>query len=101
VDEQAIGFERFLKLESTVKQQGDELQDFGGTLDHLVNTVDTILLPTQKVHSDKLYIHETRTSEAHDYIVSQKGAWAFIQKLAVVIAAAASVATLTMKLMGK
>ncbi len=54
-------------------------------------------MPTVAEHSRKITEHETSKNEAHDFIMSQRGAWAFIQKVGVVIAASASVITMIMK----
>lgn len=108
VNDNSVIFERLVRLEGVVRQQGDQLGDQGGAVDHLVNTMDTIILPMQatltvKVENQQkvLDAHAAVTAEAHDYIVSQKGAWALIQRAGIVIAAIASVVTMALKLAGK
>jgi len=107
-DDRGIIFERLVRLEGVVRQQGDTQNDHGGVLDHIVNTLDTIVLPTQTRQEGQLLNqqkilddHAKITIEAHDYITSQKGAWAFIQRALLVVAAAASLITMMMKLLGK
>jgi hypothetical protein len=85
---------RLSLLESSVKQMGQEVDDHGGAIDHLVNTVDSVILPTLKNHSDVIAVHDAHTQEAHDWIVSQKGAWQLIQRAGIVIAAICGVATM-------
>ena|SRR5579872_556114 len=105
-DDRGIIFERLVRLEGVVRQQGDRQEDHGGVLDHLVNTLDTIVLPTQAKHDGQLTNqqrmlddHAKVTSEAHDYIMSQRGAWAFIQRVLLVVAAASGVITVIMKVL--
>lgn len=93
--------ERLAKLEERVDGLCEDVEKQGGTLDHLINTVDTILLPGNANHAVKLEEHEAMTKAAHNYIVSQKGAWAFIQKAAIILAALTGTATFVMKLSGR
>jgi hypothetical protein len=89
--------DRLWKLEEAVRQHSVDLEDQGGTLDHLVNTVDSIVLPTLKAHGETIAAHAVATTEAHDYIMSQRGAWSLIQKGGIVIAALTATGTFVMK----
>lgn len=98
--------ERLVRLEETVKAHTDDLEKHGGTLDHIVNTMDSILLPTQKVHMEKLLELRTERDEdrkdvrtMQDYITGQKGAWALVLKAAVIIGASSSLTVLIMKIL--
>jgi len=92
--------ERLVRLEEVVKGHDEDIENLGGTLDHVVNTVDTILVPQQIVNTERLAEHDKVTREAHDFIMSQRGAWAFIQKFGIVVAAISSVVLLVMKIWG-
>lgn len=92
--------ERYQKLEDRVRELEEGQEGAGNTLDHLVNTMDSIVIPKLNNHQEKIDAHEAVTKDAHDFITSQRGAWAFVSKAAVVIAAGASVATLVLKLKG-
>jgi hypothetical protein len=105
-DERGIIFERLVRLEGVVRQQGEQQDDHGGVLDHLINTLDTIVLPTQTKHDSQLQNQQKMldeqaktTSEAHDYIMSQKGAWAFVQRVLLIVAATSGLITLVRSLL--
>jgi hypothetical protein len=93
--------DRVVALEHLTRQHGEQIEDMGGTLDHAMNTIDSILLPTQKVHGDKIADCETIASDVHDWMTQQKGAWAFVQRFGIVIAALSSLVVLVMKILGK
>jgi hypothetical protein len=93
--------DRITRLEELVKAQAKEIDDYGVTIDHLCNTQDSILLPTQKQHSEKHMQTDILTKESHDYIWEQKGAWAFVQRFGIVIGALSSLVLLCLKLWGK
>ncbi len=99
-DEANEQLKQFIELVHVVRQHGKELEEYGGVLDHLTNTVDTILLPQQRSHTEKIAELKTRhdaleedRAEVHKYISEQKGAWALVQKVGIIIAAIASVLT--------
>lgn len=97
----ALDLERFLRLEQTVTQHGKEIEEYGGTLDHLVNTVDTILIPTQASHTIDIIECKQRSQRSHDYITKQEGVGAFVQRALLIVGAFCAVATLIMKLAGR
>ncbi len=100
-DEANEQFKQILSLEHTVRQYGKELEEYGGVLDHLTNTVDTILLPQQRSHTEKIAelkirhdsLEEDR-AQVNKYISEQRGARALVQLIGIIVAAAASVAAL-------
>ena len=94
--EQRVAF-----LERDVKANAEDIAAQGGTLDHVVKTIDTILVPTQDAHTKDLIEVRQRTQASHDFIVKQDGFWAALQRIALVIGAVSAVATLVMKVMGK
>jgi hypothetical protein len=93
--------DRVVALEHLTRQHGEQIEDMGGTLDHAMNTIDSILLPTQKVHGEKIADCETITSDVHDWMLGQKGAWAFIQRFGIVVAALSSLVVMVMKILEK
>lgn len=90
-----------LLLEQTIKQHGEDIEAQGGTLDHVVKTLDTIVIPTQDSHSRDIIECRQWGRASHDYITEQKGAWAFIQRAVLILGAGAALLNLGMKLWGK
>jgi hypoxanthine phosphoribosyltransferase len=92
----AIGTEneRIARLEQKVLVLDKDLADMGGTLDHVLNTVDTIILPEQRSHSEALARHSPIVADALDFMQSTRGAWAFVQKAGIVIAALSGLVTM-------
>jgi hypothetical protein len=93
--------DRVVALEHLGRQHAEAIEDMGGTLDHCVNTIDSILLPTQKVHGEKIADCESITTDLHDWVTQQKGAWAFVQRFGIVVAALSSLVVMVMKILGK
>lgn len=84
-----------------IQQHAEELEGHGETIDHIMNTLDTIVIPTQKVHAESIARHERVTEEATQFMAAWSGAWVLVQRVGIVLAAAASVATCIMKALGK
>lgn len=96
--------ERVARLEEIVKAQGEEIEAHDGVLDHLLNTTNTIILPRQEqqaVRQEQLArdvaAHDAVCKESVVFMATQRGAWQMVQRVAVVLAALASLATLVMK----
>jgi len=89
-----------MKLEERVRDLEKEQEEGGTSIDHLLNTMDSIVIPKLNAHDEKLEAHEESTKDAHDFIAAQRGAWLLVQRAGVVIAAIASVWTLVLKLKG-
>ncbi len=79
--------ERIARLETQYSQLDKTVEDMGGTVDHILNTVDTIILPEQGRHQETLSRYAPIVADAHDFMLSTRGAWSFIQKAGIVIAA--------------
>jgi hypothetical protein len=92
---------RLALLEAQLRQLSEEVGDQGATVDHLVNTQDSMLLPTQRLQADQLARHEVVFAEARDLIASQRGVWQFVTRFGVAVAAIASFVTLVYKLKGQ
>ncbi len=85
------------ELLEKIRLANEQIDDQGGTIDHAINTIDSMLVPTVAEHSRVIVEFSAETKLSHDFRVSQQGAWAFVQKVGVVIAACASVITMVMK----
>jgi hypothetical protein len=83
---------RLAALEQAAKIQDESIDDMGGTVDHLVNTLDSMVLPTQKAHAEAIARHELVVIEAHDYISRQTGVGQFVQRCCIYVGAVASIA---------
>lgn len=90
--------DRLERLESLVHEHDEQLSNLGGTLDHVVNTIDTMLVPTQRAHQLKIDEHDTRTKESHDFISAWGGAWGLVQKVGIIIAAGSGIVTVAINL---
>ena len=90
-------WERIARLEEVVRGQGAEIEEQGGVLDHVLNTQNTIILPTQERQGADIKRHEATCSEAAIYMAQQRGAWQLVQRIAVILAALASVTGLILK----
>lgn len=92
---------RLALIEAQLRQLAVEVEDQGGTVDHLINTQDSMILPTQKLQGEQLARHEVVFAEARDLISSQRGVWQFVTRFGVAVAAIASFVTLLYKLKGQ
>lgn len=91
--------DRIERLESLLQEYEEQLSNLGGTLDHVVNTIDSMLIPTQRAQQAKLDEHEIKTKESHDFIAAWSGAWGLVQKVGIIIAASSGIATMLMNLL--
>lgn len=82
--------ERLARLE-------EEVEAHGSAIDHLVNTMD-LFLPEQRRHSDALQRHEKIVDDAATFMASQRGAWEFIKRAGIVVAAISSAVGLILKI---
>jgi hypothetical protein len=72
-------------LENVVREQGKQIADLGATVENILSIIDDTIIPNQKRIEDqqkdqdelnKQFMAEHK--EAHDFVISQQGAWAFI-----------------------
>src|SRR5262245_33066271 len=99
--------ERFISLEKDVKQNTKDIEAHGGVLDNLQNTVDSILMPGQKVHQEKIVeLREKMDERAATekkfelFLASQQGARAWIKDALLLFAALGGIATTVLKIFG-
>lgn len=77
----------------TIQQHTEELEGHGETIDHIMNTLDTIVLPTQKLHTESIARHEPIVKQSVEFMAAWSGAWVLVQRLGTILGAAAAVAT--------
>lgn len=87
-------------LEKTIREQEKANEDMGGVIDHVLNTIDDVLIPKLSAHDRKFEEHEETVKSHQSFIDQQRGAWQLIVRIGVVVAAVCSVATLILKLKG-
>ena len=82
-------------------------EGYGAAIDHLINTVDTVVLPGLRT-LDESMVQITKWREKQERISDQavkfmserRGMWTLVQRIGVVIAALSSLAALILKLKG-
>lgn len=92
---------RITDLERITKEHAQDIGGHDTALDHVMKTLDTIVLPTQERHTEDLLECKQRTQASHDYITAQNGVGAWLKQAAMLIGAAAAITSLAIKLAGK
>lgn len=92
---------RQTRMEEQIKQNAADLNDHGATIDHMENTISSILMPTQATHTEAIKSHGEKLSEHSQQLIKGSadihelqafnhqlsGAWGFVVKFGVVVAA--------------
>jgi hypothetical protein len=95
------------RIRGLVDDYARDSEGYGAALDHVLNTLDTVVLPSQRTIEQAIAdIHKWRekqeriSDQAVKFMSERRGMWVMVQRIGVVIAALSSLAALILKLKG-
>jgi chromosome segregation ATPase len=82
------------QLRAEQKKTAEDIESLGGAVDHLINTMDTVVQPSINTLKHEFRRHEKVTEQAAKFMSQQRGAYEMVKIIGIVIAAAASLLSL-------
>jgi hypothetical protein len=96
---------RIIRMEEQQRQQAQDIEDQGVAVDHAINTIDTILVPTQTAHEKQLTAaasalkeHEKSIKDLHDSWTAFSGGFSWVTKAGAVVGAISGVILLAIQI---